>query len=70
MLLNKPSPLVDFRKTFEAPSQCWSFVGRDDDLSMLYVFVSTQGRTQGGDGVKKNLELDILQKLYHLGKED
>jgi len=29
MLLNKPSLLVDFRKTFAAPWQCWSFVVRD-----------------------------------------
>jgi len=31
---------------------------------------SDQGRTQGGGlGIKKPLELDILQKLYHLRKE-
>jgi len=34
------------------------------------VYIQCQGRTQVGYWIKKNLELDFLQKLYHLYKGD
>jgi len=36
----------------------------------LLVYIQCQGRTQVGYWIKKNLELDFLQKLYHLHKGD
>jgi len=36
----------------------------------VLVYIQCQGRTQGGIGLKKNLELDFLQKLYYLHKGD
>ena len=34
----------------------------------IFVYIQCQGRTQGGCVLNTSLELDILQKLYHLHK--
>jgi len=36
----------------------------------VLVYIQCQGRTQVGYWIKKKLELDFLQKLYHLHKGD
>jgi len=43
-----------------------TFLKRDSTADVL----AMQGRMQGGVGVKKTLELDILQKLCYLRKGD
>jgi len=46
-----------------------SVSGQPNRLSMSYKPDRLQGRTQGGLGLTPPVELDIVQKNYHLRKE-